>query len=132
MKTFRLLAGFFAASLLAISAFASDPAGAWRWKITTPNGEVETTLTLTSKDGKLAGTYSNSYGETPISNATFKDDMLTFTVDREIGGNKFTLKFQGKVEGDTVKGTIEVPGMNGGDARKMDWNGQRVVMAPVK
>ncbi len=132
MKTLRLISGFFAASLLVVSAFASDPAGAWRWKITTPNGEVETTLTLTAKDGKLAGIYSNSYGETPISNATFKDDVLTFTVDREIGGNKFTLKFQGKVEGDTVKGSIEVPGMNGGDARKMDWNGQRVVTPPAK
>lgn len=132
MKIQRLICSLFAASLFVASAFASDPVGAWKWKLTTPNGEIETTLTLTSKDGKLAGTYSNSYGETAIANASFKDDVLAFTVDREIGGNKFTLKFQGKVEGDTVKGSVEVPGMNGADGRKLDWNGQRVVAPGAK
>ena len=132
MKIPRLICGVFAASLFAVSAFASDPAGVWKWSLATPAGQIETTLTLTSKDGKISGTYSNSYGEIAISNASFTNDLLTFTVDREIDGNKFTLKFQGKVEGDTIKGSAEVPGMNGGDARKLDWNGKRVVTTPAK
>ncbi len=126
MKLFRHLCSFFAAGAFAAAAFAADAAGTWKWKIETPNGEVETTLTLALKDGKLAGNYSNSYGATAVATVSFKDDQLAFAVEREVGGNKFTLKFSGKVEGDAIKGEIEVPGTDGGAARKIEWNAKRV------
>ena len=125
MNTRRLLAAALGAALLTATAFAADPSGTWKWTVSTPNGDLETTLTLVLKDGTVTGTYSNSFGETSISNATLKDDAIAFEVLREFDGNKFTLKYQGMISGDTIKGTIEVPGMDGGDARKIDWNARR-------
>ena len=126
MKSFRCLCSLLAVSVLAAAAFAADPTGTWKWNVTTPNGEIETTLKLTSKDGKFAGTYSNSFGETAVSNVSLKEDVIAFDVERDFGGNKFVLKYRGKLDGDAIKGTIDAPGFDGGEARKLEWNAKRV------
>jgi hypothetical protein len=106
-------------------AFAADPSGTWKWSTRSPNGEIETTLKLESKDGKLTGAYSNQFGDTAISNATLKDNVIAFDVVRDLGGTKYVVKYHGKLEGDTIKGTLEAPGRDGGEAMKLDWNAQR-------
>ena len=115
----------------ASAALAADPTGIWKWSVTTPNGAIETTLKLTFKDGQLTGTYSNSFGDTAIVGGTFKGDAVAFNVEREFSGNKFVLKYEGKLAGDGIKGTIEAPALNGGEARKLDWNAKRTD-APAK
>ncbi len=124
MKTLRLLCSFLSLALVA-SALAADPTGTWKWTTQSPNGEIATTLKLESKDGKLAGAYSNQFGDTTISNATFKDDVLAFDVVREFDGNKFVVKYRGKLQGDAIKGTLEAPGQGGGEPMKLDWNATR-------
>jgi len=126
MKLTRLSTALLAAGLLAATAFAADPSGTWKWTVSTPNGDLETTLKLTFKDGVLSGTYSNSFGDAIISNATVKDDAIAFDVQREFNGNKFLLKYRGTISGDTIKGTIELPSVNGDERQKIDWNAKRV------
>jgi len=126
MKLTRLATALLAAGLLAASALAADPSGTWKWTVNTPNGDVETTLKLTLKDGALTGTYSNSFGDATISNATVKDDAIAFDVQREFDGNKFLLKYRGTISGDTIKGMIELPSVNGDERQKIDWNAKRV------
>jgi hypothetical protein len=123
-KSLRLLL-LAAAGAFAAAAFAADPTGTWKWHVATPNGDIETTLKLESKDGQLTGTYANQFGESAISNAALKDDALAFDVERDLGGNKFVLKYRGKLDGDTIKGTLEAPGFDGGEPRKLDWNAKR-------
>ena len=126
MKTLRLLSAASVAFLAASAALAGDPSGSWKWKVTTPNGDaIDISLKLELKDGKLAGTYSSRFGDAPITEASFKDDAIAFSVEREFDGNKFTIKYQGKLDGDSIKGSLELPGFGGGDATKMDWNATR-------
>ena len=125
MKSLRLFCSLLAAAALSAAAFAADAAGTWKWSFEGPNGQMETTLKLALKDGKLAGTYSNQFGETAVSNAMLKDGTLTFAVERDLGGNKFTLKFSGKLDGDTIKGEFEAPNFDGGGSRKVEWHAQR-------
>jgi len=124
MKTLRLLCSFLALALAA-SALAADPTGNWSWITRSPAGELPTTLKLESKDGKLAGAYSNQFGDAAIFNASFQDNVLAFEVVREFNGAKFVVKYRGKLEGDTIKGTIEAPGPDGGEPTKLDWNAKR-------
>ena len=124
MKTLRLLCSFLALAAAA-SAFAADPTGTWQWTTQSPNGAIETTLKLESKDGKLAGAYSNQFGDAAISKVSFQEDVLAFEVVREFGGGQFVIKYRGKLEGDTIKGTLEAPGPDGGDPMKLDWNAKR-------
>jgi hypothetical protein len=123
MKITRILALFL--TVAAAFALAADPTGTWKWTTQSPNGGIETTLKLETKDGKLTGAYSNQFGDTAISNASIKDDAIAFEVVRDLGGTKYVVKYRGKLEGDTIKGTLEAPGRDGGEAMKLDWNAKR-------
>ncbi len=123
MKMLRLLVSFLALAA-ATAAFAADPTGTWKWSVQSPNGEIQTTLKLESKDGKLAGSYSNQFGDTTISNVSFADDVLAFEVIRDLGGSQFVVKYRGKLEADAIKGSIEAPGPDG--TMKFDWNAKRI------
>src|SRR5262249_11788011 len=129
MKTFRLIALLFAVAVAATAAaFAADPAdptGTWKWSTASPTGDIPTTLTLEWKNGKIAGSYSNQYGDTAISNASVQEGVILFEVIRNLSGRKYVVKYQGRIEGDTIKGTIESPGHDGGKALKLDWNAKR-------
>jgi hypothetical protein len=57
MKFRRLLTLFFALGVAV--ALAADPTGTWKWTTQSPNGGIETSLKLETRDGKLAGAYSN-------------------------------------------------------------------------
>jgi hypothetical protein len=124
MKTIRLIGSLFALAVSA-AAFAADPAGTWKWSTNSPDGEIPTTLKLEWKNGQIAGAYSNQFGTSAISNASLQDDVIRFDVVRDLGGRKYVVKYHGKIEGDTIRGTIEAPGHDGGQAVKLDWNAKR-------
>ena len=121
MKILRLLCSLFTAT----AAAAADPAGTWEWSTQSPNGEIPTSLKLEWKDGKIVGAYSNQYGDTAISNASLQDDVIRFEVVRDLGGKKYGVKYQGKIAGDTLQGTIEAPSHDGGAGVTLDWMAKR-------
>ena len=128
MKILRLFVLSLALTAAA-AAFAADPAGSWTWTVHSPNGDFETKAKLETKDGKLAGSYTNEFGESAIGNATLEGDVIAFEVVRDFGGSQFVVKYRGKLEGDTIKGSIEMPGFGGGEALKFDWNAKRTAVA---
>lgn len=124
-KPRSLLAALVAAFLLTSSALAADITGAWKWTTEGRNGPMEATAKLALKDGALTGTVSGRMGDTAIGDASFKDDQVAFSVTREFNGNSFTIKYAGKVEGDSITGTIERPNREGGTT-KVEWKATRV------
>ena len=52
-------------------------------------------------------------------------EEISFQVSREFNGNKIVQKYHGKISGDTIKGKIESPGRDGGEARSRDWEAKR-------
>jgi len=112
--------------LAAPAAFAGDPTGSWHWTIMPPGaGPIECTLELKLQDGALTGTYSNRFGESTIEDASFEDEVVAFAVQREFQGNRFTIHYSGKLEGDTIIGNLLLPGFNGGEETKTDWKATR-------
>ncbi len=124
MKRLHFLFLFLALSLTT-AARAADPTGAWQWTTHSSNGDIETSLKLDWKDGKLTGAYTNQFGATAISNASFQAEVIEFDVVRDFGGKKYVVKYHGKLDGDTIKGTIEAPGHDGGEAVKLEWTAKR-------
>ncbi len=55
--------------------------------------------------------------------------MIRFDVVRDLGGKEYVVKYQGKIEGDTLKGTIEAPGHDGGAGVTLDWMAKRATTA---
>jgi hypothetical protein len=125
---FKVLAAAMVAGWLSSPVLAqnkSDPTGTWTWSSTTQNGQtIESTLKLKLDGDKLTGVYvGRNSQETPIENAKFKNGELSFQVTRERNGNKFVMKYQGKIVGDTLKGSAESDA--GGQARTREFEAKR-------
>ncbi len=104
-----LLAGFAGAA----DEKKNDPTGTWKWEA--GMGDMKRTVTLKLKldKDKLTGSMPGRNNmETEISDGTFKDGEVAFSVTRERQGTKVTTKYKGKVDGDTLKmtGETEVDG----------------------
>jgi hypothetical protein len=123
----RFLIAVLAACCLCLVASAADPSGTWTWQSPGRGGQTRTsTLKLALKDGALSGTVSGFRGgQNAISDASFKDPAVAVTVKITFGDNEFVIKYAGKLSGDTITGTIEVPGRDGGEPRKMPWKAKR-------
>jgi len=113
---------------MSVAALAADasPAGTWKFTQAGRGGQpgMERTLKLDLKDGKLTGTMMGTTGgqfqipDTAIADGTFKDGAVTFTVTTEFNGNKRTSKYDLKLDGDTLVGTVESPGRDGAMAKR--------------
>lgn len=138
MKTLRhTFAAIAAVGLFSVSALAADPSGSWKWTQTSSRGggtgtPREITVTLAMQGGQLTGTVAmpSRGGGAPtsiaISNASCKGDTVSFEVEREYNGNKVVTKYTGKLQGDTIKGSIVSPGRDGGEPQKREWEARRV------
>ena len=101
-----------------------DPTGTWKWSTTFNNQTRETTLKLKLEGDKLTGVIlGRDNQETKIDDAAFKDDTVSFSATRERNGQKFTTKYEGKLDGDTIKGTAE--SVRDGETRKREWEAKR-------
>ncbi len=129
------LAASVALLISAVTAIAADASPAGTWKFTAAgrggNPGIERTLTLELKDGQLTGMLKGaSMGQfeipdTAISAASFKDGAVAFNVELDFNGNKFVTKYTGKLDSDTITGSVERPGRDGGAPVKTDWVAKR-------
>ena len=101
-----------------------DPTGTWKWTATINNQNRDFTLKLKLEGDKLTGKISGRDNtESDIEDAAFKDDQVSFTVTRERNGQKFVIKYKGKLEGDTIKGKSEFE--RDGQKQSRDWDAKR-------
>lgn len=130
---FRSAVVAFAAGLIAVAAFAAEavsPAGTWKWTAGRAGQGIEQALKLEYTAGNLTGTLLGSQApaplpDTPISEASFKDGVIKFSVVRELNGAKVTTRYEGKIDGDSIKGTSERPNPAGGEPVKREWDAKR-------
>ena len=107
----------------ALAADAANPNGTWKWKFPTQNGDIDLSLSLKADGEKLTGQMTRGDQNTDITDGTFKDNEVKFNVTRERDGQKFTAKYKGKVDADTIKGAIEFE--FNGETRSFDWEAKR-------
>jgi hypothetical protein len=120
-----LVVAFAALTGMARADDKSDPNGTWKWTITGMGGQARTTTLKLKMDGdKLAGAVmGRNNEETAIEDAKYKNGEISFTVTRERQGQKFTMKYHGKVTGDTIKGKITIE--RDGQSQDRDWEAKR-------
>ena len=111
----------------AVPSLGPTPTGHWKWTVTPP-GQDRTYIvsaTLVYSLGALTGTYNGRYGEAPVSDASFKDGVVTFSVTRDYEGKPYTLTYQGALAGDTLTGTVAIPAFNGNPSATIGWKASR-------
>ena len=122
----RLVASFVVLAFVSLVSpvLADDPTGAWKWTASFGGQEREVTLTLKLEGDKLTGSMPGRDNQsTPISDGTFKDNKLSFSVTRERDGQKFTTKYNGTLSGDTITGKTERE--RDGQKTSTDWVAKR-------
>jgi hypothetical protein len=98
--------------------------GTWQWTFAAPGGQTfEPKVKLKYEDNKLTGTLIWGENEVAIEDAKLNDKDVSFKVVRERDGEKFTTKYTGKLDGDTLKGKVD--GNWGGQDQTMDWEAKR-------
>jgi hypothetical protein len=125
MKRFVALAMVVAlVGLVGVVRAAEDPTGTWKWSVTFGDKTIDATLKLKLEGDKLTGAYvGRNNTETPIENASFKDNKVSFTVTREFNNQKITTKYNGTLSGDTIKGKSEFE--RDGQTMSRDWEAKR-------
>jgi hypothetical protein len=102
----------------------ADPTGTWKWKVMFQDRSRDMTLKLKLEGDKLTGSIlGRNDQETKIEEASFKDGVVAFAVTQERNGQKFTTKYKGKLDGDTIKGESERE--RDGQTRKTEWEAKR-------
>ena len=85
-----------------------NPTGTWKYTADVNGQSIDVTIKLKLEGDKLTGTVSVLDMETKIEDSKYKDGEVSFTVNREANGNKFTIKYKGTIKGDTFKGKREL------------------------
>jgi hypothetical protein len=106
-------------------AAAGALTGNWQYSFTTPGGQTfEPTLKLKQEGEVVTGVVVFGENESPISEGKITGSDVSFIVKRERDGQTFTSKYNGKLEGEAIKGKIN--SNFGGNDRTYDFEAKRV------
>lgn len=95
---------FVCLALAATQLFAGDVSGKWAMEMAGRDGEKRVqTLTLKTDGDKLTGTMAGRMGEREISNGKLNGDEISFSMTFEMGGEKRTMLYTGKLVGEELK-----------------------------
>src|SRR5713226_4353434 len=93
---------------LAVADDKPNPTGTWKYTADVGGQSLDVTIKLKLEGDKLTGTVTVADMESKIEDAKYKDGKVSFKVNREFNGNKFVLKYDGTIKGDTFKGKREL------------------------
>lgn len=95
------------ALLLALGTFvahAADISGTWKGKFITPVGVNNYTYNFQVSGDALTGTTNSSdTGKSVVQNGKINGDTISFTEPSKYNGNAVTVKYTGKIMGDSIK-----------------------------
>lgn len=80
--------------------------GTWAMLVSSPQGEVPTTLTLTQSGDALDGSMTSQFGSASISNGRVQGRTVTFSLSMTVGGQTMEMTVEGEVEGNRMTGRI--------------------------
>ena len=107
-----------------LMAQSSTVAGEWDAAMNTPGGVRNFKLVFKADGEKLTGTVRRAAGDVPLE-GTIKGTDVQFNYTINYNGNDLTISMTGKLDGDTIKGTVS---FNGGSEE--EWSAKRAVAKP--
>jgi hypothetical protein len=106
-----LVAGAFAVS--PVLAQGVNVTGDWAFNVTTDQGTGTPTLTFKQDGEKLTGKYNGQLGAADLTGSV-KGAAIHFTFTIDVQGQQAPVTYDGTVEKNTMKGTMNIAGMVNG------------------
>ena len=107
-KSYYLITAVLFVLLIGTATFAADIDGKWTASFDTQIGTQNYTYTFKADGEKLTGTAKNNFGENPVEDGTIKGSDISFIENIEFQGQKITIKYTGKLNGDQISFKREV------------------------
>ncbi|MEO8679705.1 MAG: hypothetical protein ABI665_11705 [Vicinamibacterales bacterium] len=87
--------------------------GTWAFNVTTDQGGGTPTMNFKQDGEKLTGHYEGQLGAADLA-GTVKGSAIHFTFTLDVQGQQAPVTYDGTVEKDTMKGTMNIAGMVNG------------------
>jgi len=117
--TERHIAMFLFLMAAACLAQARSLTGRWDLTVETSQGKATPTMDLKQDGDKLTGIYRGRLGEVPLEGRS-NGDSIEFSVKLKFRDQEITVKYTGRVQDDSMKGTVQFGGSTTGS-----WSAQR-------
>ena len=108
-RTFLAVLVAFSGCVTGLQADPSAVVGQWKLTVETPNGTTNPILTINAADAGYAGTYVSPRGSFELKDIKVDGNAFSFPLTITIPIGKLDLQYSGKVEGDTISGSIGNP-----------------------
>jgi imidazolonepropionase-like amidohydrolase len=79
--------------------------GSWLMTVTSPQGPMEVTFTVTQTGTSFTGQMASAMGTTPVDDGQITGKSVSWSTTITMGGQSIVLTFQGEVEGTRMTGT---------------------------
>jgi hypothetical protein len=100
---------------MGLAVKAQEPAnvaGTWQMTMEGRQGQMTQTLTIEQDGGAIKGTVKGERGPEANLEGTVDGNKISFTVKRQTPRGEMTTAYTGTVDGDTIKGTMQMGEMN--------------------
>jgi hypothetical protein len=99
-----------------VAAGQATAAGEWQMSFVSPNGPQELTMYLTQEGPRLSGHISSEFGEYIVKGSIDGEDVkLSWSVYEQ--GKEVLFSVTGKLDGESIKGTIKLGNVGTGPFR---------------
>ena len=85
----------------------ADAAGKWRWTEPAGRGRAPAELELRQTYQRIAGALRLDTEPQPIREGALSGERITFSVARTVNGEPHVVRYDGRVVGDTIRGTVD-------------------------
>ena len=92
-----------------VFAQATNVTGEWTFNVTTDQGGGTPTLVFKQEGEKLTGKYTGTLGAADLT-GTVKGNAIHFTFTVDVQGQQAPVTYDGTVEKNTMKGTLNIAG----------------------
>jgi hypothetical protein len=92
-----------------VLAQATNVTGEWTFNVTTDQGGGTPTLVFKQDGEKLTGKYTGTLGAADLT-GTVKGNAIHFTFTVDVQGQQAPVTYDGTVEKNTMKGTLNIAG----------------------
>jgi hypothetical protein len=95
------------------AAAKTDVTGTWLFDVSSPAGTGTRTVTFKQDGEKITGKYTGQYGDSDLT-GTVKGADISFYFDVNAEGTSVRVTYTGKVDTDTMKGTLSLGDLGDG------------------
>jgi imidazolonepropionase-like amidohydrolase len=85
--------------------------GPWTVVVTTPQGGQNITMTLSQSGESFTGTMTSEMGVLPVGDGQVSGRTVSWSVTVPMGGQNMVASFHGEVEGNRIRGTVDLGAM---------------------